>query len=30
MKTISDVVISDTAGLTGLFVIGTDTGVGKT
>ncbi|MBU2768253.1 dethiobiotin synthase [Acidithiobacillus ferrivorans] len=30
MKTISDVVMSDTAGRTGLFVTGTDTGVGKT
>jgi dethiobiotin synthetase len=30
MKTISDAVMSDTAGLTGLFVTGTDTGVGKT
>ncbi|OCB02431.1 AAA family ATPase [Acidithiobacillus ferrivorans] len=30
MKTISDVVMSDIAGLTGLFVTGTDTGVGKT
>ena len=30
MKTIRDVVMSDIAGLTGLFVTGTDTGVGKT
>ena len=30
MKTISDAVMSDIAGLVGLFVTGTDTGVGNT
>ncbi len=30
MKTIRDLVMSDIAGLTGLFVTGADTGVGNT